>query len=236
LLREIKKTGKPIVIVLMSGRPLALEEESEAADALLETWFPGTEGGPAIADVLFGAVNPSGKLPVTFPRNIGQVPIYYAQKNTGRPADPEHPYAEYKSSYIDSLNSPLYPFGYGLSYTTFKFSGVRLDHATLKLGEKITATVTVTNAGARAGAEVAQLYLRQLVGSVTRPVLELKGFQKITLAAGESRDVSFTIGEKELSFLRADMTWGTEPGDFQVSIGPDSRDLQPVKFKLLARP
>jgi beta-glucosidase len=235
LLQEIKKTGKPVVVVLMNGRPLALEEESQAADAILETWFAGTEGGPAIADVLFGAESPSGRLPVTFPRNLGQVPIYYAAKNTGRPVDPADPHAEYKSSYIDSPNDPLYPFGYGLSYTTFKFSGVHLDRATLKPGEKITATVTVTNTGPRTGAEVVQLYLRDLVGSVTRPVLELKGFEKITLAAGESREVSFTIGEKELLFLRADMTWGTEPGDFQVSIGPDSRDLRPVRFTLLRK-
>ncbi|HTB82289.1 MAG TPA: beta-glucosidase BglX [Candidatus Sulfotelmatobacter sp.] len=233
LLQAIKKTGKPVVVVLMNGRPLALEEESQTADALLEAWFPGTEGGPAIADVLFGAENPSGKLPVTFPRNLGQVPIFYAQKNTGRPLDPADPHAEYKSSYIDSPNTPLYPFGYGLSYTTFKFSDVRLDRTAIKPGEKITATVSVTNTGSRPGAEVVQLYLRQLVGSVTRPVLELKGFQKITLAAGESRDISFTIGEKDLTFLRADMTWGTEPGAFQAFIGPNSFDLHPAKFKLL---
>ncbi len=235
LLREIKKTGKPVVVVLMNGRPLALEEESQLADALLEAWFPGTEGGTAVADVLFGQENPSGKLPVTFPRTLGQVPIFYSAKNTGRPLNPANPHEEYKSSYLDCPNDPLYPFGFGLSYTTFKFSDVRLDRATLKPGGKLTATVTVTNTGSRGGAEVAQLYLRDLVGSVTRPVLELKGFQKIELRAGESREVSFTVGEKELGFLRADMTWGTEPGAFQVFIGPDSRDLHPAKFELLAR-
>jgi len=235
LLRELKKTGKPIIVVLMNGRPLALEEESQLADALLEVWFPGSEGGQAVADALFGRQNPSGKLPVTFPRTLGQVPIFYSAKNTGRPLDPADPHAEYKSSYFDCPNDPLYPFGFGLSYTDFTFSEVRLDHPVLKPGGKLTATVTVTNTGTRTGAEVAQLYLRDLVGSVTRPVLELKGFQKLELQPGESRAVSFTIGDNELSFLRADMTVGTEPGEFQVFIGPNSRDLRPATFELLSR-
>ena len=233
LLREIKRTGKPVVVVLMNGRPLALEEESQLADALLETWFPGTEGGKAIADVLFGQHNPSGKLPATFPRTIGQVPIFYAAKNTGRPLDPANPKEKYKSSYIDCPNEPLYPFGFGLSYTTFTYSEVRLDRATLNPGEKLQATVTVTNTGNYAGAEVVQLYIRDLVGSVTRPVRELKGFQKIELKAGESREVSFLIRENELSFLRADMTVGTEPGQYEVFIGSDSRDTHAAKFDLL---
>jgi len=233
LLLEIKQTGKPVVVVLMNGRPLALEEESQLADALLEIWFPGTEGGAAAADVLFGRHNPSGKLPATFPRTVGQVPIFYAAKNTGRPLDPANPKEKYKSSYLDCPNDPLYPFGFGLSYTTFTYSEVRLDRATLNPGEKIQATVTVTNTGNYAGAEVVQLYLRDLVGSVTRPVRELKGFQKIELRAGESREISFTIGENELKFLRADMTVGTEPGEFQVFIGPNSRDTHAAKFDLL---
>ena len=233
LLLEIKQTGKPVVVVLMNGRPLALEEESQLADALLEIWFPGTEGGAAAADVLFGRHNPSGKLPATFPRTVGQVPIFYAAKNTGRPLDPANPKEKYKSSYLDCSNDPLYPFGFGLSYTTFTYSEVRLDRATLNPGEKIQATVTVTNTGNYAGAEVVQLYLRDLVGSVTRPVRELKGFQKIELRAGESREISFTIGENELKFLRADMTVGTEPGEFQVFIGPNSRDTHAAKFDLL---
>jgi beta-glucosidase len=233
LLRAIKQTGKPVVVVLMNGRPLALEEESPLADALLEVWFPGTEGGKAVADVLFGKINPSGKLPVTFPRNLGQVPIFYSAKNTGRPVNPANPQEEYKSAYLDCPNDPLYPFGFGLSYTTFKFSEVRLDRTALKPDEKITATVTVSNTGKFDGAEVVQLYIRDLVGSVTRPLLELKGFQKIELKAGESREVAFRIGEPELSFLRADMTVGTEPGEFQLFIGPNSRDAHPAKFELL---
>jgi len=233
LLREIKQTGKPVVVVLMNGRPLALEEESQLADALLEIWFPGTEGGAAAADVLFGRYNPSGKLPATFPRRVGQVPIFYAAKNTGRPLDPANPKEKYKSSYLDCPNDPLYPFGFGLSYTTFTYSEVRLDRATLNPGEKLQATVIVTNTGNYAAAEVVQLYLRDLVGSVTRPVRELKGFQKIEFKAGESREVSFLIRENELSFLRADMTVGTEPGEFQVFIGPNSRDTHAAKFDLL---
>jgi beta-glucosidase len=235
LLREIKQTGKPVVVVLMNGRPLALEEESQLVDALLETWFPGTEGGKAVADVLFGRHNPSGKLPVTFPRTLGQVPIFYAAKNTGRPLSPTNPKEAYKSSYLDCPNDPLYPFGFGLSYTTFTYSDVRLDRTTLNPGKKLTATVTVSNTGTHDGAEVVQLYVRDLVGSVTRPVLELKGFQKLKLKAGESREVSFLIGEQELSFLRADMTVGTEPGEFQVFIGPNSRDARMAKFELSER-
>ena len=233
LLRAVKETGKPVIVVLMNGRPLALEAESQLADALLEAWFPGTEGGPAAADVLFGLQNPAGKLPVTFPRNLGQVPIFYAVKNTGRPFDPASPEQDYRSTYQDCPNAPLYPFGFGLSYTEFTYSKVQLDRTTLSPGGKLRASVTVTNSGKREGAEVVQLYVRDLVGSVTRPLLELKGFQKITLAAGESREVIFTLGEAELSFLRADMTVGTEPGEFQVFLGTNCRDTQSAKFELL---
>lgn len=232
LLREIKKLGKPVIVVLLNGRPLALEAEAPLADAILEAWFPGTEGGRAVADVLFGQHNPTGKLPVTFPRNLGQVPIYYSAKNTGRPLDPAQPKAAYKSSYLDAPNDPLYPFGFGLSYTTFAFSQVQLDCEQLARGAALTATVTVTNTGARAGAEVVQLYIRDLVGSVTRPVLELKGFQRIELAPGAHRAVSFQIGERELRFLRGDLTWGTEPGEFEVFLGPNSRDLHSARFTL----
>ena len=233
LLKEIKKSGKPVVMVLINGRPLALEEESSLADAILEAWAPGTKGGEAIADVLFGKYNPSAKLPITFPRNMGQVPIFYGAKNTGRPFDPANPTAKYKSTYLDSPNDPLYPFGFGLSYTTFGYSGLHLDKNTLTSEDQITAMVDVSNNGKYDGAEIVQLYTRQFTASVTRPVLELKGFQRIYLKSGESRRVSFTIGEKELTFLRRNMTWGTEPGTFEVFVGPNSRDLQSVKFELV---
>jgi beta-glucosidase len=235
LLRAIKQTGKPVIVVLMNGRPLAFEEESKLADAMLEAWFPGTEGGKAVADVLFGRQAPAGRLPVTFPRTLGQVPIFYAAKNTGRPVDPADPQRAYRSKYLDSSNDPLYPFGFGLGYTTFAYSDVRLDHNALSPGGQLTASVTVTNTGNRDGAEVVQLYIRDLVGSVTRPVRELKGFQKIELKPGESREVSFPIGEAELSFLRADMTVGTEPGEFLAFIGPNSRDTHSAKFELHER-
>lgn len=235
LLRAVKKLGKPVILVLMNGRPLALEEEANLADAMLEAWFPGTEGGRAVADVLFGKENPSGKLPVTFPRNLGQVPIYYSAKNTGRPLDPAKPREEYRSSYLDAPNDPLFPFGFGLSYTTFKFSGLQLDRDRLQPGETLTATVTVSNTGTRAGAEVVQLYVRDLVGSVTRPLRELKGFRKVSLPPGGEQQVSFTIGERELSFLRQDMTWGTEPGEFTLFIGNSSRDMRSASFALESR-
>ncbi len=233
LLSQVKALGKPVIVVLMNGRPLALEEETQLADALLEVWFPGTEGGRAVADVLFGKMNPSGKLPVTFPRNLGQAPIYYSVKNTGRPFDPDHPHDEYKSRYIDSPNDPLFPFGFGLSYTTFAVSALTLDRDRIRPGEKCVATVKVTNTGSRPGTEVIQLYVRDMVGSVTRPLLELKGFQRIELHSGESGTVSFSLGERELAFLRQDMTWGTEPGGFEVFVGTSSRELLSTRLELL---
>ena len=203
LIKEIKKTGKPVVIVLLNGRPLALTEESVMADALLEAWAPGSKGGKAIADGLFGKFNPSGKLPVTFPRNVGQVPIFYSAKNTGRPFDPTKPNEKYKSTYYDCPNDPLYPFGFGMSYTTFGYSGLHLNRSTLAPGDQIIATVNVANTGKYDGVEIVQFYTRQLVGSVTRPVLELKGYQRIALKPGTSREVSFTLSENDLAFLRA---------------------------------
>jgi len=232
LLREVEKTGKPLILVLMNGRPLALEEESELADAVLEAWYPGTEGGRAVADVLFGNRVPSGKLPVTFPRNVGQVPIFHSMKNTGRPVDPADPGQKYKSRYLDCSNDPLYPFGFGLSYTTFEYSDLAVDRRRIRPGEQLTVTVAVANTGNRDGTEIVQLYLQDLVGSVTRPVRELEAFQRIELQPGESRKVTFTVGEQELSFLRRDMTWGTEPGEFRVSVGPSSRDVMSVQFAL----
>ena len=232
LLKEIHTTGKPIVLVLLNGRPLALEEEDQLADAILEAWHPGTEGGKAVADTLFGKINPSGKLPVTFPRNLGQVPIHYNMKNTGRPLDPSSETPRFQSRYLDSPNDPLYPFGFGLSYTDFHYSEITLDKVEIGSGESLKVSVTVSNEGSVDGEEVVQLYIRDLVGSVTRPVKELKGFRKIFLKKGDSQTVEFTIGEKELTFLRRDMTWGSEPGDFEVFIGTNSRDLQRAAFEL----
>ncbi|GAB1416876.1 beta-glucosidase BglX [Paludibacter sp.] len=230
LLALLKTLNKPIVVVLMNGRPLILQKESELADAMLEAWYPGTMGGKAITDLLFGEYNPSGKLPMTFPLNLGQAPIYYYSKNTGRPI--YLPNEKYKSKYIDSPNDPLYPFGFGLSYTTFEYSPITLSTNEMKINGSIEAKVTVTNTGKYDGAEVVQCYIRDLVGSVTRPVKELKAFEKITLKAGESKDVSFTITPEMLAFHRADMSFGAESGDFKIFIGTNSRDVQEANFKL----
>jgi len=232
LLRALQATGKPVVLVLMNGRPLAIEWADANLDAILEAWYPGTMGGHAIADVLFGDYNPSGKLPVTFPRTVGQVPIYYNMKNTGRPYDPDDD-NKYVSRYLATPNDPLYPFGYGLSYTRFEYSGVTLDTAAIRPDESLTASVTVTNVGEYAGEEVVQLYVRDLVGSVTRPVRQLAAFQKIRLDKGERRKVSFTVSEADLAFYRQDMTWGAEPGEFRLYIGTSSQDVSEAAFTLL---
>jgi len=231
LLHALKATGKPLVLVLMNGRPLSLTWENDNADAMLETWFAGTEGGNAIADVLFGDYNPSGKLPMTFPREVGQVPLYYNHLNTGRPFNPAKP-DKYTSRYFDSPNGPLFPFGYGLSYTRFELSDVRLSQGTVKRGGKVQATVTVSNRGDRVGATVVQLYLQDPVASISRPVKELKGFEKIMLRAGESRDVSFTIGENDLAFYDAQLRRVVEPGRFNVYVGLDSEDVKAANFTL----
>jgi beta-glucosidase len=230
LLAELKKTGKPIVVVLMNGRPLVLERENQLADAILEAWYPGTMGGKAITQVLFGEYNPSGKLTMTFPLNLGQVPVYYNAKNTGRPIYLENP--KYKSRYIDSPNDPLFPFGYGLSYTTFEYSDITLSSNELLQNGEITVKVTVKNTGKFDGEEVVQCYVRDLVGSVTRPVKELKGFEKVMIKAGESKKITFKITPDMLAFHRLDMTYGTEPGDYKLFIGGNSRDVKEVGFKL----
>ncbi|HRZ96177.1 MAG TPA: beta-glucosidase BglX [Paludibacter sp.] len=230
LLKQLKTLNKPIILVLMNGRPLVLSKENELADAMLESWFPGTMGGKAITEVLFGEYNPSGKLTMTFPLNLGQVPIYYYAKNTGRPIYIENP--KYKSRYIDSPNDPLFPFGYGLSYTTFKYSEIKLSSNELTDKGELKASVTVKNTGTYDGEEVVQCYVRDLVGSVTRPVKELKGFEKIALKAGESKTVTFTITPEMLAFHRLDMSYGTEPGDYKLFIGGNSRDVQEANFKL----
>ncbi len=232
LLQSVAKAGKSIVLVLLNGRPLTLEKEDALADAILEAWQPGTEGGKAVADMLFGKVIPSGKLTATFPRNLGQVPIFYNMKNGGRPFEPKKYGYRFMSQYLDCPNDPLYPFGYGLSYTDFEYSKINLSNSTIKNGESLTASVTVSNIGNFDGEEVVQLYIRDLVGSVTRPVKELKGFKKIFLRKGERKKVEFSIGKAELMFLRGDMTWGTEPGKFELFIGTNSRDAEKMNFIL----
>jgi len=230
LLEKLKALNKPIVVVLMNGRPLDLSKENELADAMLEAWFPGTMGGKAITHVLFGKYNPAGKLTMTFPRTLGQVPVFYYEKNTGRPIYLGND--KYKSKYIDCPNDPLFPFGYGLSYTTFAYSDIKLSTAELTEKGELKASVKVTNTGGKDGEEVVQCYVRDLVGSVTRPVKELKGFKKIALKTGESKVVTFTIKPDMLAFHRADMTYGTEPGDFKLFIGGNSRDVKEIGFKL----
>ncbi|MCG8154847.1 beta-glucosidase BglX [Brenneria goodwinii] len=232
LIAALKATGKPLVLVLMNGRPLALVREDQQADALLETWFSGTEGGNAIADVLFGDYNPSGKLPMSFPRSVGQIPIYYNHLPTGRPYTPENP-GKYTSHYYDEANGPLYPFGYGLSYTTFSVSDVRLSSQTMKRDGAVTASVTVKNTGDRAGETVVQLYLHDVVASISRPVKELRGFQKVMLQPGESRTVSFPIEPDALKFYNARMQQVVEPGQYEVFIGLDSQRVKSQHFTLL---
>ena len=230
LAKELLKTGKPIVAVLMNGRPLSVNWLNDNADAILETWFAGTMTGDAVAQVLFGEYNPSGKLPVTFPRTVGQVPIYYNHKNTGRPGNEKN---RYTSKYLDLPLTPLYPFGYGLSYTTFIYSEVTLSNSKLTNKDSLVVTVKVKNTGKYDGEEVVQLYVQDLVGSVTRPVKELKGFKKILLKSGEEKSVDFIIHEKDLRFTAADMKFKSEPGLFKVFIGTNSVDVLENKFELL---
>ncbi len=232
LLEALVATGKPLVVVLMNGRPLQLGWVREHADALLETWFTGTEGGNAIADVLFGAHNPSGKLPISFPRSVGQIPTYYNHPRLGRPYVEGRP-GNYTSQYFEEPNGALYPFGYGLSYTEFELSKPQLSQRELKRGQRLEVSVTVKNSGARAGATVVQLYLQDLVGSSVRPVKELKRFEKIRLEPGETRVVRFTLGEDDLRFHDARLDYVAEPGEFEVQLGLDSRAVQSERFELL---
>jgi beta-glucosidase len=229
LLKAVYATGKPIVLVLMNGRPLTLEWEDAHIPSILETWFLGTEAGNAIADVLFGDYNPAGKLTMTFPRNTGQIPIYYNHRTTGRPFNPDN---KYSTKYLDVSNEPLYPFGYGLSYTEFTYGPVQLSKPQITPAAPLQVSVKVSNTGNYDGEEVVQLYIRDKVGSVTRPVKELKGFKKIFLKKGESQTVSFTITVDDLKFYDRDMHWTYEPGDFTVFVGPDSRDAKGADFTL----
>lgn len=233
LLKELLQTGKPVVLTLFTGRPLVLTWEEENVPSILNVWFGGSEAAYAIGDVLFGDVNPGGKLTMTFPQNVGQIPLYYAHKNTGRPLKEGRWFEKFRSNYLDVSNDPLYPFGYGLSYTSFSYSDVKLDKTSMNINGEITATVTVTNTGKYDGSEVVQLYLRDLVGSVTRPVKELKGFEKIFLKAGESKEVSFKINSELLKFYNYNLDYVCEPGDFDVMIGGNSRDVKKATFKLL---
>lgn len=225
LLKALKETGKPVVLINLSGRPLDLSWEDEQMDAILQAWFPGIQGGHGIADVIAGDYNPSARLVMSFPRNVGQIPIYYNQKNTGRPVDLTNESIDYKSSYLDSSITPLYPFGYGLSYTTYTIRDLRLDKSSMKAaGDKIVITANVQNSGTMDGEMVVQLYIRDLVGSVTRPVKELKGFQKIPLKAGESKQLSFELRSEELAFYGIDGKKKTEPGSFRLWVAQSSDD------------
>lgn len=232
LLRELLKTGKPVVLVLFTGRPLTLTWENENVPAILNVWFGGSEAAHAIGDVLFGDVNPSGKLVATFPQNVGQIPLFYNYKNTGRPLHEGRWFEKFRSNYLDVSNDPLYPFGYGLSYTTFSYSDIKLSSTTLDAKGELTASVTVTNTGKYDGAEVVQLYIRDLVGSVTRPVKELKGFEKTFIKAGESKNVSFKITPELLKFYNYNLEYVFEKGDFDVMIGGNSSDVKSARFTL----
>jgi beta-glucosidase len=229
LIMEVCKTGKLVIMVLMNGRPLAFPSEAEAVDAILETWFLGTEAGNAIADVLFGNYNPSGKLVATFPYATGQVPIYYNHKNTGRPGKNDN---NFNSKYLDAPVEPLFPFGYGLSYTEFTYSRLRLSSDTITGNETLRVSITIRNTGDYAGEEVVQLYLRDRFASVTRPVKELKAFEKIYLKPGEEREVNFNINREMLSFYSFHMKWMAEPGEFWVMVGTNSAEFMQEKFTL----
>ena len=231
LLGYLLKTGKPVVVVLMNGRPLVIPELAKNAPAILETWFLGTEAGNAIADVLFGKYNPSGKLPMSFPVAVGQIPVYYNHENTGRPELPNSD--RWISHYLDIPNEPVFPFGFGLSYTTFEYSGMKLDKTSMGMNDSIQVSVSVKNTGKYDGEEVVQLYVRDLVGSVTRPVKELKGFKKLMIKTGETADVTFSLKASDLAFFTKDMSFKAEPGDFKVFVGTNSVDCKEAAFTLM---
>jgi beta-glucosidase len=234
LLNALLKTGKPVVLTLFTGRPLTIEEEAQNVPAILNVWFPGSEAGLAISDVLFGDVNPSGKLTATFPRNVGQIPIYYNHKNTGRPlGNNEGKFEKFKSNYLDVRNEPLYPFGFGLSYTQFDYSNLKLSSDQMTVNGLIEVSVEVANSGKYDGKEVVQLYIRDLVGSVTRPVKELKGFQKIEIKKGEAKTVTFKLTIEDLKFYNSDLDFVAEPGNFEVFVGTNSDASLKAQFKLI---
>jgi beta-glucosidase len=228
LLKALVATGKPVVLVLFNGRPLTLTWENENVPAILDVWFAGSEAGDAIADALLGKVNPSGKLSMSFPQNVGQIPLYYNHKNTGRPLTGKW-FSKFQSNYIDVSNEPLYPFGFGLSYTSFEYGALKLSSNQLKGNQKLRVTIPVKNTGKYTGKEVVQLYIRDEVGTITRPVKELKGFEKIELAAGETKEVVFEITPELLKFYNSALKFDWESGDFQIMVGPNSRDVKMVK-------
>ena len=235
LLKELVATGKPVVLVLFTSRPLILNWEQDNVPAILNVWFGGSEAAYAIGDVLFGRVNPSGKLTMSFPQNVGQIPLYYAHKNTGRPLHDGKWFEKFRSNYLDVTNEPLYPFGFGLSYTTFAYSDISLSQSSMDMQGMITASVDVSNTGLLPGGEVVQLYIRDLVGSTTRPVKELKGFERIYLQPGQTRTVTFKIAPEMLKFYDYDLQYVIEPGDFQVMIGSNSRDVKTAAFTVTSR-
>ncbi len=231
LLKGLLKTGKPIAIVLFNGRPMTLTWENDHANAMLDVWFGGTEAGNAIADALFGNYNPSGKLTTSFPRNVGQIPIYYNHKNTGRPLE-GNSFQKFRSDYLDVSNDPLYPFGFGLSYTTFSYSDISLNKKEISPNDKLQAKLTVTNTGSYDGEETVQLYIRDMVATITQPVKELKGFQKVWLKKGESKEVTFTLSIDDLKFYNNNLDLIYEPGAFKVFVGGNSRDVKEADFTL----
>ncbi len=230
LLRSLVATGKPVVLVIFTGRPLILSWEDANVPAILNAWFPGSEAGTSIAGILFGDVNPSGKLTTTFPRNAGQIPLYYNHKNTGRPYGEDQAYSRFRSNYIDVVNSPLYPFGFGLSYTSYTYGDIKLSAPEMTTNGKVTASIRVTNSGSRDGKEIVQLYIRDVYSTSTRPVKELKAFRKIFLKAGESVEVAFDLTTEDLKYYNHDLDYVCEPGDFDVMIGPNSRDVKAAKL------
>jgi beta-glucosidase len=230
LLKALIKTGKPVVLVLINGRPMTLGWENENVSTILEAWAGGTEAGNAVADILYGNYNPSGKLTTTFPLNVGQIPLYYNHKNTGRPYDPEN---KFTSKYLDAPNEPVYPFGYGLSYTSFVYGDIGLTKTELHGNETLTASVKLTNSGKFAGEEVVQLYIQDRVASISRPVKELKNFKRVFLQPGETKEISIEITTKDLMFFNSDLKYDWEPGDFVIYIGTNSRDLKSARVSWL---
>ncbi|MBJ9992231.1 glycoside hydrolase family 3 N-terminal domain-containing protein [Paenibacillus sp. S28] len=233
LVRQLKKMGKPMAAVIFNGRPLDLHGIIDEADAVLEAWFPGSEGGAAISDILIGRVNPSARLTMSFPHSVGQIPVYYNHYNTGRPMNPDKTEERYVSKYIDSPNDPLLPFGYGLSYTTFEYGELKLSGNEITANQPLQVSVNVTNTGDRTGIETVQLYIRDVAGEVVRPMRELKGFVRFELAPGESADAVFTITEEQLRYHHSDLTQASDPGTFQVFVGPNSRDTLAESFRLV---